>query len=643
MKNLILCVIVLVSFTAVSNAQTTDTSKVKYRRPVNTGDITLGVTGGISSFVGDLNFGQNFTTLSSFRLNYGGQIEKRFGKLIGLSVNANLGKVSQNERSLARNVNFETSFSQVGLALTTHFDWYADVRVAPFLSVGFNYMTFNVKSDLKDDRGNSYYYWSDGKIRVLPQKDTLGDIIPYTSVPSETQRDYTYESSVTQSYDPGKIKDYATTCFVIPVTAGVKFKMAEFVEARFSASYNFLTTDFVDNYSNGINDAYLAANFSIHYTFGEAYVSPQEAVHKGVDFNSIAKEDADRDGKSDMNDECPNTPAGIEVDVRGCPLDDDHDGVANYLDKEAGSASGSIVNRDGITLSEAELKKLYELRESTYMEKVNKFYEQPSEETLRKIAEDLNKEIDLDVAPKPEAVSTVTTNSVAVANPSETTKLENSTSVTTVETVQKQTPSLNNTGVVSTKQEVVEKIKTEPARTVESTKTSEVPSSTSTEKKAETPVVKQTDAKKTEVPATQVNNQKAEPAGQKDLAQTQPKDDVKSAISDNKINKDGTITERVSSTSKVDQTKALPSQATTTNTTIAADTLTQATNAPAESVVEKVLVLPMPNNIRFADKNGDGILQPKEITSAIDEYLEGAIDVTVTDIMDMIDYFFSQQ
>jgi len=45
-------------------------------------------------------------------------------------------------------------------------------------------------------------------------------------------------------------------------------------------------------------------------------------------------DDEDGDGVTDQFDRCPGTPADVKVDVHGCPLDTDGDGVPDYKDKE---------------------------------------------------------------------------------------------------------------------------------------------------------------------------------------------------------------------------------------------------------------------------------------------------------------------
>ena len=62
--------------------------------------------------------------------------------------------------------------------------------------------------------------------------------------------------------------------------------------------------------------------------------------------------DSDGDGVNDNNDACPNTPAGVEVDSKGCPRDDDGDGVANYNDQCPGTPRGVAVDNRGCPLDD---------------------------------------------------------------------------------------------------------------------------------------------------------------------------------------------------------------------------------------------------------------------------------------------------
>ncbi len=57
--------------------------------------------------------------------------------------------------------------------------------------------------------------------------------------------------------------------------------------------------------------------------------------------------DSDGDGVPDTSDACPNTPAGVQVDSRGCPLDSDGDGVPDYLDKCPDTPRGAKVDAQG--------------------------------------------------------------------------------------------------------------------------------------------------------------------------------------------------------------------------------------------------------------------------------------------------------
>ncbi len=53
----------------------------------------------------------------------------------------------------------------------------------------------------------------------------------------------------------------------------------------------------------------------------------------GIVFHLGKMIDTDGDGVSDKRDKCLGTPAGVKVDLLGCPLDSDNDGVADYVDE----------------------------------------------------------------------------------------------------------------------------------------------------------------------------------------------------------------------------------------------------------------------------------------------------------------------
>ncbi len=52
----------------------------------------------------------------------------------------------------------------------------------------------------------------------------------------------------------------------------------------------------------------------------------------GMEFDFGKAKDSDMDGVADSKDKCPNTPTGVAVDAKGCPIDTDGDGIADYLD-----------------------------------------------------------------------------------------------------------------------------------------------------------------------------------------------------------------------------------------------------------------------------------------------------------------------
>jgi len=78
---------------------------------------------------------------------------------------------------------------------------------------------------------------------------------------------------------------------------------------------------------------------------GEAAL--ESFVH-AVFYKMVAVEmDDDGDGVINSRDECPGTPAGVDVDRVGCPVDSDKDGVADYKDRCPGTPRDLVVDTRG--------------------------------------------------------------------------------------------------------------------------------------------------------------------------------------------------------------------------------------------------------------------------------------------------------
>ena len=60
------------------------------------------------------------------------------------------------------------------------------------------------------------------------------------------------------------------------------------------------------------------------------------------------RRDKDKDGVWDKIDMCPETPRGVAVDSVGCPLDEDHDGVPDYLDHCLGTLPEAVPYIDSL-------------------------------------------------------------------------------------------------------------------------------------------------------------------------------------------------------------------------------------------------------------------------------------------------------
>jgi OmpA-OmpF porin, OOP family len=155
--------------------------------------------------------------------------------------------------------------------------------------------------------------------------------------PNTPVRPYVFVGGGVMLFDKNLSVSSSRTDFIAPsFGGGINFRMGPSVMLNIQETFFYSSEDKRDGVVSGSNDAYLLHTVGLTFNFGK-------------------KKDADKDGVADRNDQCANTPAGVLVDKRGCPLDRDLDGIADYMDTcpdiagVAGLSGCPDTDGDGIT------------------------------------------------------------------------------------------------------------------------------------------------------------------------------------------------------------------------------------------------------------------------------------------------------
>jgi hypothetical protein len=327
--------------------------------------VSLGT--GMFTFFGDVaNSNGGFHPTVS-RLARDLRISQALNSNFDLSFYVLFGEVSANERTLTRNLNFNSSITTGGAMVTYNFYHILKPKrnINPYISLGVESIEFLSKSDLKDRYGNTYHYWSDGSIMNLDENDANA------SNAVEIYRDYVYESDLREANLDGFGK-YQERTMAIPIDIGANLHLSDRFKARLGASMHFTFSDLIDNVSNkseGLrqgdskNDKFLYTHFALTYDFGprkkRAELKNEELELTEEDLLADTS-DYDGDGVFDLVDDCIKTPKNaFPVNEKGCPLDDDQDFVPNYRDDELNSLFGDLVNHKGITQYDDDLERLF--------------------------------------------------------------------------------------------------------------------------------------------------------------------------------------------------------------------------------------------------------------------------------------------
>jgi len=321
---------------------------------------TIGLGVGVFSFYGDI-YQKQFNLPSVSKIAYDLNVAQRISDNLQVNFYILFGKVSANERNanINRNLNFESELRAGGLNFEYNFGNFLlkNRTVSPFITLGIESFEFLSKTDLYDRWGNQYHYWADGSIR------TKAESAVDANDAALLQRDYRFETDIRQSNVDGFGK-YAERSWAIPVGIGAVFKVNDYINFKLGTTMHFTFTDYIDGITknsigdragNSQMDRFMMTSMSLHYNFGikSNEKNLQEELFENVDFFALDNNDSDKDGVIDAKDSCQGTPIGIAVNVKGCPLDDDRDGVPNSIDDELNSLKGAFVDGKGVTLSDS--------------------------------------------------------------------------------------------------------------------------------------------------------------------------------------------------------------------------------------------------------------------------------------------------
>ena len=269
------------------------------------------------------------------------------------------GQISANERTLTRNLNFNSNITTGGVTINYNFNQFLRKgrNVEPYIHVGLESIEFLSKTDLQDANGNTYHYWSDGSIKDLAEND------PNADNAIDLVRDYTYESDIREQNFDGFGK-YQERTLGIPLELGANFHVGNKLKFRVGTAVHFTFTDLIDGVTNesvgnrigdARNDKLLYTHIAMSYDFNIKSKKKPKFDVIDEDSEQYYREDTiDSDGDMvvDHMDRCANTPLGVVVDELGCPLDDDLDGVANSFDDELLSMEGALVDMKGVTMTD---------------------------------------------------------------------------------------------------------------------------------------------------------------------------------------------------------------------------------------------------------------------------------------------------
>jgi hypothetical protein len=280
------------------------------------------------------------------------------------SLFASTGILTWNEQANLTRNNFQCSMKHAGiLAGRSLFNTNEGKRFNPYAMLGISTLRSNTHTDLLDQNGIAYQYWSDGTIHAVSEVE--GNDAQATLL----KRDYTYESPLAMNQQ--------SICF--PIELGVSASISPRTSIEVCWKSLLLQSDNIDANTSDVRwDNLQQINMKVTFAlFKKAkqtkqIETPSLINYKDVDLRALMNEDEDADGIVDSKDKCFGTPKGASIDKNGCMLDVDTDGIPDFLDKQNDSPLGSWVDEQGIAQNDAWIKEHYRDSSSYFVQVLRK-------------------------------------------------------------------------------------------------------------------------------------------------------------------------------------------------------------------------------------------------------------------------------